>query len=145
LSELDSVEVEDANRIGARLRAERTRAGLSHARLAQLTGLSKTYLVRLETDRASNPSLEVIFRIAEALDITVADLIGIPRVQFDPHDAPLSPSLRAFADQVELSERELRTLASIHWRRGEEPQTEERWRFIRDSLRASRQLDEHNA
>jgi XRE family transcriptional regulator, master regulator for biofilm formation len=136
------VMVEDATRIGPRLRGERRRAGLSHARLAQLTGLSKTYLVRLETDPASNPSLEVLHRIADALDVTVADLVGTPRVQFEPGDAPIPPSLRAFADQAELSQRELRTLASIRWRKGEEPQTQERWRFILDSLRASRQLDE---
>jgi transcriptional regulator with XRE-family HTH domain len=135
---------EDATPIGPRLRAERTRVGLSHARLAQLTGLSKTYLVRLETDPASNPSLEVLHRIAEALDITIADLLASPRVQFDPDDAPVHPSLRAFADQAKLSQREFRTLASIRWRKGEEPQTEERWRFILNSLRASRQLDEHN-
>lgn len=135
---------EDATRIGPRLRAERTRAGLSHARLAQLTGLSKTYLVRLETDPTSNPSLEVMHRIADALDITVADLIAVPRVQFETDDAPIPPSLRAFADQAKLSQRELRTLASIRWRKSEEPQTEERWRFILDSLRASRQLDERH-
>ena len=88
---------EDATRIGPRLRSERTRSGLSHARLAQLTGLSKTYLVRLETDPASNPSLEVLHRIADALDLTVADLVGA-RVQFEPDDAPIPPSLRAFAE-----------------------------------------------
>ena len=135
---------DDATPIGPRLRLERTRVGLSHARLAELTGLSKTYLVRLETDPASNPSLEVLHRIADALDITVADLIGAPRVQFEPDGASLAPSLRAFADQAKLSQRELRTLASIRWRKGEEPRTGERWRFILDSLRASRQLDEHN-
>jgi XRE family transcriptional regulator of biofilm formation len=135
---------EDAAPIGPRLRAERTRVGLSHARLAQLTGLSKTYLIRLETDPASNPSLEVLHRIAEALDITVADLISAPRVQFKPDDAPLPPSLRAFADQAKLSQRQLRTLASIRWRKGEEPQTDERWRFILNSLQASRHLDEPN-
>jgi XRE family transcriptional regulator of biofilm formation len=134
----------DATRIGPRLRAERTRAGLSHARLAQLTGLSKTYLVRLETDPSSNPSLEVLHRIADALDITVADLIAAPRVQFEAADASIPSSLRAFADQAKLSRRELRTLASIRWRKGEEPQTEERWRFILDSLRASRHLDERH-
>ena len=134
---------EDATRIGPRLRAERSRAGLSHARLAQLTGLSKTYLVRLETDPSSNPSLEVLHRIAEALDITVADLVGA-QTRFEPDDASIPPSLRAFADQAKLSQRELRTLASIRWRKGEEPQTEERWQFILQSLRASRQLDERN-
>jgi XRE family transcriptional regulator, master regulator for biofilm formation len=134
----------DPTAIGPRLRAERTRAGLSHARLAAQTGLSKTYLIRLETDPSSNPSLEVLHRIADALDITVADLIGAPAVRFEPDEANIPPSLRAFADSAELGQRELRTLASIRWRKGEEPQTEERWRYILDSLQASRHLDERD-
>jgi transcriptional regulator with XRE-family HTH domain len=131
----------DTTLIGDRIKAERTSSGLSHARLAELTGLSKTYLIRLETDPASNPSIEVLHRIAEALDLTVADLIGAPRVRFETDDAEIPPSLKAFADTAQLTQREFRTLASIRWRKGEEPQTPERWRFILDSLRASRQLD----
>src|SRR5947208_13218948 len=107
----------DATQVGPRLRAERTRAGLSHARLAALTGLSKTYLIRLENDPTSNPSLEVLHRIAEALDITVADLVGAPSLRFDPDEAEIPSSLRAFADSARLSQRELRTLASIRWRK----------------------------
>lgn len=131
----------DTTRIGDRIKAERASSGLSHARLAALTGLSKTYLIRLETDSASNPSLEVLHRIADALDLTLADLIGAPRVRFDTDDAEVPPSLKDFADTAQLNQREFRTLASIRWRKGEEPQTPERWRFILDSLRASRQLD----
>ena len=79
---------------GARIRQSRQRAGLSLARLAALTGLSKSYLVRLETDPTSNPSLEVLRRIADALDITVADLVGAPRIEFAIED--IGPMLEAF-------------------------------------------------
>jgi transcriptional regulator with XRE-family HTH domain len=124
-----------------RLRAERRRAGLSLARLAQETEMSKTYLLRLESDPATNPSLDVLRRIAEALDVTVADLIGAPATQFVGDDVEVPTSLRVFADQAKLSKGEFDLLASIRWRRGETPQTPERWQYILTSLRASRQLD----
>ena len=126
--------------LGARLRREREKARLSLAQLADLTGLSKTYLVRLET-HPSNPSLQVLARIAEALDVTVADLLGGPRVRLDPDELPVPPSLRAFADEEGLSSAEVRTLASIRFRKGEQPRTAERWRYIWNSLRLSRSLD----
>jgi XRE family transcriptional regulator of biofilm formation len=125
-----------------RLREERRNAGLSLARLAEMSGISRTYLLKLEKDEASNPSLEVLRRLADALDITVADLLGTPPMQFELDDAALPQSLRAFADETQLAPKELQMLASIRWRKGQEPKSSERWRFILDSLRASRQLDD---
>lgn len=125
-----------------RLRAERRRAGLSLARLAEETGMSKTYLLRLETDDAANPSLDVLTRVASALDVTVADLLGAPATRFVADEADVPPSLRVFADQESLSPSEFEQLASIRWRRGETPSTPERWQFILNSLRASRQFDD---
>jgi len=129
------------NAVGAQIRAERGRAGLSVARLAEETGLSKTYLLRLENDADANPSLDVLRRIADALDLTIADLIGVAPTRFvgDGDDYP--PSLLRFADEHGLRQGELRMLASIRWRKGEAPTTPERWRFVLDSLRASRELD----
>lgn len=127
--------------LGQRLKRQRARARLSLAELAESTGISKTYLVRLESDTTANPSLDVLRRIAQALDTTVADLVGSPAIQFDEQEATISPSLRAFADEAELPMRELQMLASIRWRKGEEPRTSARWRYVLDSLRASRSLD----
>ena len=103
--------------------------------------MSKTYLLRLETDPETNPSLDVLHRIADALDVTVADLIGAPATQFIGDEADVPTSLRVFADQAKLSRSEFDLLASIRWRRGETPETPERWQYILTSLRASRQLD----
>jgi len=125
----------------ARLRLERQRAGMSLARLAEETGMSKTYLLRLERDAGANPSLEVLRRIAEALDVTVADLLGAPATRFVADAADVPPSLRVFADEERLSPRDFEQLASIRWRRGEVPTSSARWRFILQSLRASRQFD----
>jgi transcriptional regulator with XRE-family HTH domain len=127
--------------IGERIRSERKTAGLSLSQMAVTTGLSKTYLIRLETDPSSNPSLGVLRQIADALDITVADLLDRPKLQFDETVPETPPSLRAFADQAALSQADVRTLASIRWRQGDEPQTVERWRYVYDSLVLSRHLD----
>jgi transcriptional regulator with XRE-family HTH domain len=127
--------------VGARVRRERGKARLSLARLASAAGLSKAYLVKIENG-ATNPSLGVLGQIADALDITVADLVGGPRVQAEPGEFEPSPSLLAFADEVGLTPTALNTLASIRWRTGDEPRTPERWRYIYDSLRLSRSIDE---
>lgn len=127
--------------IGPRLRTERRRADLSLARLASMTGLSKTYLLKLETESGANPSLDVLRRIAEALDLTVADLVGAPPLRGVSDDREIPASLKAFAEVAGLSPHEVETLASIRWRRTEQPQTAERWRYIYDSLKVSKALD----
>lgn len=133
---------ESPRRVGRRLREERQKAEVSLAKLSEMTGISRTYLLKLETDEMSNPSLEILRRIAESLDITVADLLGTPTMQFHLDEADIPPSLRIFADEAKISPKELKMLVSIRWRKGDEPQTSERWRFILDSLRVSKQLDE---
>lgn len=125
---------------GERLRRERDKAAMSLAQLAEATGISKPYLVRLE-NAPSNPSLQLLSRLAEALDATVADLLGAPRYRVDDEQLHVPPLLHAFADEVGLSTPEVRTLASIKFRKGDEPRSKERWAYIYNSLRLSRGLD----
>lgn len=127
--------------IGPRLRAERQRAKLSLAQLASITGMSKTYLVKLETERDANPSLEILRRIAEGLDLTVADLVGAPPLRGVPDDHDVPSSLKAFAEEAGLSRHEIETLASIKWRKTDQPQNPQRWRYIYESLQASKVFD----
>ena len=128
--------------IGERIRLERTRFGLSLGRLAAIAGLSKAYLVRLENDPRANPSLETLQRIADALDTTVADLLDRPKLRLDVDEIDVPPSLRAFADDAGLSQKEVEMLASIRWRGADRPKSAERWKFIYNSLKASRLLDD---
>jgi transcriptional regulator with XRE-family HTH domain len=131
---------EEMRRVGDRIRREREKAGLSLAQLSDAAGLSKAYLQKVET-AGTNPSLGVLGQIADALDVTVADLVGGSVVRFDPGEVEVPTSLRAFADEADLTSAEVRTLASIRWRKGDEPRTPERWRYIYDSLRLSRSMD----
>jgi len=127
-------------RLGETVRREREKAGLSLAQLAEAAGLSKAYLVKVENG-ATNPSVGVLGQIADALDITVADVVGTGTVHFGLDEVAVAPSLRAFADDAKLTSTELRTLASIRWRKGDEPKTPERWRYIFHSLQLSRSMD----
>jgi transcriptional regulator with XRE-family HTH domain len=133
----------DPSAIGRRVREEREKAGLSLAQLAERSGLTKAYLVRLET-QGGNPSVEVVAQIAEALDLTAADLLGGPIIRFVGDDAEILPSLRAFADEARLSSSDLKMLASIRWRDEDPPQTAERWRYVYRSLLMSRQIDKEH-
>jgi transcriptional regulator with XRE-family HTH domain len=134
----------DELKVGARIKAERIRNHMSLSRVSEITGISKAHLVRLETDESANPSLETLHRLAQAFDVTVADLLGRPRMSFEIEDELVPPALRAFADEDHITASELRTLASIRWRKGEQPRTPERWRYIYNSLKGSRHIDDPN-
>jgi len=134
----------DPKALGRRVREEREKAGLSLAKLAAASGLTKAYLVRLE-NQAGNPSLEVIAQIAEALDLTVADVVGGPVIRFVGDESDVSPSLRVFAEQANLSSSDVTMLASIKWRDGEQPQTVDRWQYVYRSLQMSREIDKEQS
>src|SRR5436190_21337361 len=87
----------DPKALGCRVREEREKAGLSLAQLAAASGLTKAYLVRLE-NQAGSPSMEVVAQMAEALDLTVAALVGGPVMRFVGDESDVAPSLRAFAE-----------------------------------------------
>ena len=133
----------DPTRLGKRVREERLKAGLSLAQLAAAAGVTKTYLVRLE-NQTGNPSVEIVAQIADALDLTVADLVGGPVIRYVGDDADVPPSLRAFADEANLTSADVTMLASIRWRDADRPTTAERWRYVHQSLVMSRDLERHH-
>lgn len=61
--------------IGARLRQERTRRGLSLRKLASSLGLSASALSQIETGR-SRPSVSTLYAIVNELDLSFDDLFG---------------------------------------------------------------------
>ena len=58
---------------GARIRAARKRAGLSHDRLAALVGTSRSHLIKLEKGK-HRAKPDMLGRIADATGTRVADL-----------------------------------------------------------------------
>ncbi len=62
-------------KIGARLRAARKKAGMTLEMLSQASGVSKAMLSQIEQDKA-NPTVAVLFNVAAALNLDVAELLG---------------------------------------------------------------------
>lgn len=60
--------------LGSRIVAERTRRGITQRQLALMTGTSRSYLWKIEIG-AADVGIDVLIRIARALDVSVRDLI----------------------------------------------------------------------
>lgn len=127
-----------ASTVGTRIQHFRQQHGLSLNDLAERSGVSKSYLWNLES-RAEDkrPSAQVLFKIAKGLGVTLADLLDqAPTVR----GRRIEPSLREFARQRQLTDSDVRMLASIQFR-GDPPRSVRRWQFIYDALIASRGFD----
>jgi XRE family transcriptional regulator of biofilm formation len=118
--------------VGERLRQRRTEKNLSLAELARRAELSKGYLHAIESGDTQNPSAEILFRIANELGTTIADLLGEEEVERPMLDIP--DSLREFALQEQLTQADIEMLAGIQYR-GKRPETVGDWSFIFESIK----------
>jgi XRE family transcriptional regulator, master regulator for biofilm formation len=62
--------------VGERIKKLRKRKGYSITELAELAGVSKSYLSNIERNLHSNPSLQFLSKIAAPLDTTIPFLLG---------------------------------------------------------------------
>lgn len=60
---------------GKKIRDLRMKRGISLTELARLSGVSKSYLSFIERGKQTNPSIEVIEKIAKALKIDIQSLL----------------------------------------------------------------------
>ncbi len=119
--------------LGARIRRRREEKGIRAAELARQAKISKGYLSQLENagDENGKPSADILFRIAQALDTTIADLLG-KEVRIPQRAAP--KELRDFADEADLPQADVDMLARIQFR-GRQPVSKDDWRFLYDAIR----------
>ena len=61
--------------LGTILKSLRAAQGMTQVELAAKTGLTQAYLAQLESAVRTNPSLDVLKRIAKALKVDVGKLI----------------------------------------------------------------------
>lgn len=123
--------------IGLNIRRFREEANLSLSELAERAGVSKGYLSALENEDAETrrrPSGQSLYKIAEALGVTIADLLGEHTHLDEPVDVP--GSLREFAEQEGLPESDVMMLARIEFR-GEQPKTVDAWGFLYRAIKYS--------
>jgi transcriptional regulator with XRE-family HTH domain len=119
--------------LAERLRIAREAAGMTLEELAAKADISKTYLWELEKDESGEkkPSADVLLRIANALSITLAELLGLPMVQVKKRKVALRRALLEFQERMKrlgkaLSQRDLQELASMSFRGGQ-PRTVDEW------------------
>ena len=58
------------------LKARREEQGLSQVELAKRAHVGRTYIVKLESGDKKNPSLDILQKLAKALGVPVAELLG---------------------------------------------------------------------
>lgn len=118
--------------IGERIKLRRTEMNIALAELARRADLSKGYLHSIESGDTQSPSAEILFRIANELGTTIADLLG--EEQVEPVSAEISVSLREFAKAENLTGADVEMLARIEYR-GKRPDNVDDWRYIFESIK----------
>lgn len=61
-------------KIACNLRQQRAKSRISQEKLAEMTGISQQFICSIETEKV-NPSIETMLKIANALNITLNDLV----------------------------------------------------------------------
>lgn len=129
--------------LAEQIRKARERAGMTLDQLAKAAGVSKTYVWELEqdADATKKPSAELLLKIANALSITLADLMELPSVKADNRTVEISESLREFIERmrrlkIRLTDAEIRDLATTRFRGGQ-PKTADDWHDLYRVLKRS--------
>ena len=60
--------------IASNLRLNRAKNKISQEKLSELTGISHQFICNIETEKV-NPSVETLLKIANALNVTLNDLV----------------------------------------------------------------------
>ena len=121
------------------LKRIRLQKQMTQPELADAAHVSKGYVYTLETGDMDNPSLDVLLKIANALDCTIADLSGEPKVVAKDTSTEISESLLQFAKQKrrtgdKLTDDDLQSLARTQFR-GKRPQTVDDWAYLYEFLK----------
>jgi len=127
----------DGAKIGTRIRSHRADRGLSLNALSDKANVSKGYLSQLENGGASNPSIDTLGRIAEALDLSLEELVSEPRPP-DSGGTRLPRGLAEFMAEREsqgnaLPEEDVEMLRGIFYR-GRQARTSADWAFLYETI-----------
>ena len=127
----------DGARIGSRIRDLRGDRGLSLNALSEQANVSNGYLSQLENGSASNPSIDTLGRIANALELPLEDLVSEPR----PPESGTRRLPRGLADFVAdresrgtaLPDEDVEMLRGIFYR-GRQAKGPADWAFLYETI-----------
>ncbi len=105
--------------LGKRVRSYREARGYSLSDLARLSGISRSYLYQVESGESS-PTEEKLQALADALEVSIGDLLGIDE---ETIQIPESPA-------------DVRMLARISYR-GKQPDTVAKWQLLYLAIRTA--------
>lgn len=125
---------------GGRIRTLRSEREWTLDQLAEKAGVSKSLLSKLENLEGSNPSMDTLFKIATALQITIADLLENGKVQakrFIPDQRPswvdaITSALKAEGKKPD--EDVLQALYVLQSRKGDAQRSDVAWVHMYRSL-----------
>jgi transcriptional regulator with XRE-family HTH domain len=133
----------DLKKLGLKIRFLRQGKGWSLADLAEKSGVPKAYISDLENGAAGKPNIQYIFNIAEALDVTLDDLLKDATAKEQRarrrSSGELPPGLAELQQELALSleplsEDDVEMLAQVNFR-GNRPRDKEGWRFVLQAIR----------
>ncbi len=84
--------------IGQRIHAVRRARRLTQRDVARRTGIAEPFLSRVENNHAQ-PSVSTLERLAEAMGVTLGDLLAVEPARFKP-PCPVSQSGRCIAELI---------------------------------------------
>lgn len=73
--------------LASNVKARRKQLGITQEILALDAGIDRTYISQIERG-ISNPSLLVLVKVSEILDVDVVELLAEPELPPDTHDIP---------------------------------------------------------
>lgn len=127
--------------IGDNISKYRQIRGLTLPDLATKASVSKAFLWEIESGKSKRPGAEVLFKIAEALEVTIAHLMGKEPGQEarDLIEPEVNHGLRAFINERKVQGRpldpeEVKSLSYVQLRGGR-PTTKEQWSLVYGMLK----------
>ena len=129
--------------IGGNVKKKRELRGFSLSELAERAGVSKAFLWEIEQGNSKRPGAEILFKIATALDVTLADLMGKeqPETKRDEVEPEINEGLREFMNARKrqgnpLDPEEVKSLSYVQFRGGR-PRTKGQWELVYAALKES--------
>jgi len=126
----------EAAALGPLLRQRRKTLDLTAKQVARLVGVSPSYISHLERGRHERPSLAVLARLAQALDVPLVEVCAAVLPVAPLVAAPLPPALAVVAVEDALDAKTLAMLRVIQVD-GRQPTTPDGWRLVLLAIRAA--------
>lgn len=97
---------------GKLIREKRKELGLSLRELARRTGVSHPYLSQLENERNKNPSLEIVIKLSNELELSLSKLLELAGISLNAYEKEISTN--TLSEMNRLNNKELSNLGKLY-------------------------------